>query len=75
MIWEKLFSKNKEEMIPYDRERKRPVVRCSICNGEQVAGFKDLQTGKFEEFTLIRDEEELRNFMAKCGVDDIEKEY
>ena len=33
----------------YDKENKKPVIKASICNGEQVAGFKDIHTGKIEE--------------------------
>lgn len=29
----------------YDKENKKPVIKSSICNGEQVAGFKDIHTG------------------------------
>lgn len=30
----------------YDREHMKPVIRASICTGEEVAGFKDIRTGK-----------------------------
>ena len=43
----------------YDRENQRPVLHCSICNGEQVAGFKSIRTGAFEEVMLIRRAEDL----------------
>ena len=33
----------------YDKENKKPVIKASICNGEQIAGFKDIHTGKIEE--------------------------
>ena len=33
----------------YDKENQRPVIKASICNGEQVAGFQDIHTGAFEE--------------------------
>ena len=59
----------------YDPETQRPVLRCSICTGEQVAGFKDIRTGKFEEITLIRDDRELREFMETYGIDKVTKEY
>ena len=59
----------------YDRESQKPVLKCSICNGEQVAGFKDIRTGKFEEVALIRNEKELEDFMKSYGVDEISKEY
>ena len=38
----------------YDKENKKPVIKASICNGEQVAGFKDIHTGKIEEVTVIK---------------------
>ncbi|MCC8067265.1 MAG: aspartate dehydrogenase [Clostridiales bacterium] len=53
----------------------KPVLKCSICNGEQVAGFKNLQTGKFEEVMYIRQESELKDFLEKYGLERIEKEY
>ena len=40
-----LFKKKKAQQ-PYDKENKKPVIKASICNGEQVAGFKDIHTGK-----------------------------
>lgn len=59
----------------YDKETQKPILKCSICNGEQVAGFKDLKTGKFEEVMLIRNEGDLLEFMKRYGVSDIPKEY
>lgn len=59
----------------YDRQTQKPVLRCSICNGEQVAGFKDIRTGKFEEITLIRNPGELEVFMKTYGIDEISREY
>ncbi len=72
-----MFGKKKKEqpMQTFDPQVYRPVLRCSICNGEQVAGFKHLQTGKFEEVALIRGERELAEFMERYGIDKIEKEY
>lgn len=59
----------------YDKETQKPILKCSICNGEQVAGFKNLQTGKFDEIMLIRSENDLQEFMGRCGVSEISKEY
>lgn len=59
----------------YSKENQRPVIRASICTGEQVAGFKDIRTGKFEEVTLIRDDRELREFMETYGIEKVTKEY
>ncbi len=61
----------------YDKENLRPVIRASICNGEQVAGFKDVNTGKFMEVMLIRDYKDLYEFKAMYGIKDeeISKEW
>lgn len=59
----------------YDKETQKPVLKCSICNGEQVAGFKNLQTGKFDEIMLVRNEADLRDFMERYGVSEVAKEY
>ena len=68
--------KAKEETKPeFDREKEYPVLRCSICNGEQVAGFKDRRTGHFREERVIRSAEELETFRRLCGVDRVPKEY
>lgn len=60
----------------YDMENKKPVIKASICNGEQVAGFKDIHTGKIEEVMLIKSPAELEKFKAMYGVnEEITKEY
>ena len=51
-----------------DKADKIPVIKCSICNGEQVAGFKDPHTGAFEEDMLILGEKDLKQFMKKYGI-------
>lgn len=70
-----LFSK-KKIVYSYDKDSKRPVIKASICTGEQVAGFKDIHTGKIEEIMLIRSEADLDNFKKMYGINEkIEKEY
>ncbi len=70
------FRKNRSSVRSYDHENKKPVIRASICTGEQVAGFKDLHTGAFEEIMLIRDAEDLAAFRKQYGIrDEIEKIY
>lgn len=62
--------------VAYDSENCKPILKCSICNGEQVAGFKNLQTGKFEEVMLIRGPEDLFAFKKQYGIEEeIAKEY
>lgn len=54
-----------------------PVLRCSICTGEQTLCAKDRQSGKLHELMLIRSPEELEGFFAANGIDpaSIEKVY
>ena len=60
----------------YDRAAQEPVIRASICNGEQVAGFRDIKTGRFEEVMLIRTPSDVDAFKAEYGIEgDIKKEY
>lgn len=68
--------KKKSVIQKYDKENKKPVVKSSICNGEQVAGFKDIHTGKIEEVMLIRSQADINKFKAMYGIDEeIKKEY
>ncbi len=59
----------------YDKETQRPVLKCSICTGEQVAGFIDKRTGKFREIMLITGEEDLKLFKNMYDLEDVEKVY
>ena len=71
-----MFFKKKLEKKTYDKLRKKPVIKASICTGEQVAGFKDIHTGKIEEVMLIKNQADLDAFKKMYGIDDdIEKEY
>lgn len=74
-----LFSRKKKKVqkIEFDKTGKIPVIRASICTGEQVAGFKNSKTGKFEDLMVIRSEADRRLFMEMYDVKDeeIKKEY
>ena len=52
----------------FDRENLKPVIRASICTGEQVAGFKDIRTGKFTDIMLVRDHKDMEEFTRKYGI-------
>lgn len=68
--------KKKTVTKTYDKDNKKPVIKASICNGEQVAGFKDIHTGKIEEIMLINEQADLEAFKKMYGIDEeIEKEY
>lgn len=64
-----MFRRKKTPLAPaFDVSGKRPVIRASICTGEQVAGFKDADTGKFHEIMLIRGEEDFQEFLRLYGL-------
>ena len=43
-----MFGKRRQPpVIPFDRGGRVPVIRSSICTGEQTAGFKDPVSEKF----------------------------
>ena len=68
--------KKKTLVLTYDKENKKPVIKSSICNGEQVAGFKDIRTGKIEEVMLIKSQADLEKFKVMYGInEEITKEY
>lgn len=62
-----MFKKDKKPRN-FDRENLRPVIRASICTGEQVAGFRNIHTGKFTEVMLIRDDRDLGEFLKIYGL-------
>ena len=70
-----MFKKKKISKIPFDEKTQRPILRCSICTGEQVAGFKDIRTGKFQEVMVIRNDKDLDIFREMYGIGDVPKEY
>ena len=59
---------NVDDDFRFDRERHKPVIRSSICTGEQVAGFKDRRTSRFMEIMLIRDNGDIEAFMREYGI-------
>ena len=71
-----LFGKKKTETkFEYDPNRHKAVLKCSICNGEQVAGFKDTQSGHFYEVMLIRNGKDLDSFIEMYDLSSVIKEY
>lgn len=87
LIWRSKFGARREKKVPQvdPMERKRretynpieytAVIKASICNGEQVAGFKNKKTGQFTEVMLIQSEKDLEEFKKRYGVEEIKKEY
>ena len=68
-----MFGRRKKVVVSsYDKSGKIPVIRSSICTGEQVAGFKDAISGKFEELMLLRDDKDLAGFLKRYQVEESE---
>ena len=60
----------------YDPSIRTPYIRVSICTGEQVAGFMNRNTERFEEVMLIRNEKDLNEFRETYSIEgEIKKFY
>lgn len=57
--------KRNEKTGNYDPNIYEPVIKASICNGEQVAGFRNKKTGKFEE---VMTEDNCREVLEAKGL-------
>lgn len=64
-----LFRKKKNDLPKIDLDQYEPVLRCSICSGEQVLCLKDRQTGALHELMLIISESELEDVCEANGID------
>lgn len=67
-----MFGRRKKRAVPFDSGGRVPVIRSSICTGEQVAGFKDPVSGRFEEMMLLRNDGDLREFLRRYQVEESE---
>ena len=67
--------KPKKTEPQFPPERYEPVLRCSICTGEQTACMRSKETGKLTELMLVRGEEDLAAFRETyhLGPGEIEK--
>lgn len=75
MFW---FRKERPaEKTAYPPAEYEPVLRCSICTGEQVACMRRRSDGKLIELMLIRSPEDLKIFCRDYHVaeDSIRKIY
>ena len=72
-----LFSKKKTEYPKMPQGDYVPVLRCSICTGEQVLCAKERSTGHLLELMLIKSPAQLEGFCEANGIsqEDIEKVY
>ena len=68
-IWEKKNSAaDPEDVIRFDPETQTAVIRSSICTGEKVAGFQEINSGKFHEIQLLRTDADLDEFLEMYGL-------
>ena len=76
-LFARLKSKHKgnTELFPYDEAKHEAVIRCSICTGEQVAGFRSREDGNFVGVMVIQSEKDLEYFKRLYRVDDVRKIY
>ena len=63
-----MFFQRKKPARTFDRAKKRPVIRSSICTGEQTACFQDLETGRLEEVMLLRTPDDRTAFLSEYGI-------
>ena len=64
-----------DNRFPYDENMHEAVIRCSICAGEQVAGFKNRQDGSFVGVMVIKSDDDLEYFKELYGVEKVRKVY
>lgn len=65
MFWNR---KPKQPTKTYDHGKERPVIRASICTGEQTACFQEMATGKLREIMLLRSEQDKKDFITEYGI-------
>ena len=72
-----LFARKKKEYPKMPEGDFEPVLRCSICTGEQVLCARDRETGELHEIMLIRKPDDLAGFCDANGIasSDIQKVY
>ena len=68
----KLFRTEKPapEVQAWPSERFEPVIRSSICTGEQVACMRERDTGKLHELMLLRTAADREAFCRMYGIAD-----
>ena len=64
-----LFRKTNKDAPKIQTDKFEPVLRCSICSGEQVLCLKDRETGALHELMLIHSFGELAEVCDANGID------
>ena len=73
----KLFDKKKREYPKFPEGDYEPVLRCSICNGEQILCARDRVSGELHELILVRSPGDIDEFCKANSIlpESIKKEY
>ena len=74
-FWKLHKERNISADIPFDPDKQIAIIKSSICTGEQVAGFKSKEDGRFTEVMVIRDAKDLETFQETYKITEIKKEY
>ena len=69
------YEKHLKDTIPFDSQKQYAVIRCSICTGEKVAGFINIDDGHFTEVMLIRTDEDEQRFIKIYNLETVKKVY
>ena len=64
-----LFNKTKKTAPIIETDKFEPVLRCSICSGEQVLCLRDRQDDSMHELMLIRSFSDLEEVCSANGID------
>ena len=72
-----LFTSRKKEYPEMPQGDFAPVIRCSICTGEQIICAKDRKTGEMHELMLVRTPSDIEGFCVANNIDvtEVQKEY
>ena len=72
-----LFGSRKKDYPKMPQGGYEPVLRCSICTGEQVLCAREIRSGRLIELMLVKSPAELEGFCSANGISaaDIEKIY
>ena len=54
--------------MAYDKENWKPVICGSAADGKQVAGFREIRTGKFTEIMPIRNSRDMDEFLETYDI-------
>lgn len=63
------FRKKHKDIPTIDLAKVEPVLRCSICSGEQTLCVRDRESGNLHELMLIRTGSELEEICDANGID------